>query len=75
MAFKVHQLNKKSGVTYIYEAVSAYNKEIKQSRNKQVCVGKIDPATGNFIPSKRLNPQQAAVRDRAVTASAQIIGH
>ena len=74
MAFKVHQLNKKSGVTYIYEAVSAYNKEIKQSRNKQVCVGKIDPATGTFIPSKRLNPQQAAVRDPTVTASAQIIG-
>ena len=74
MAFKVHQLNKKSGVTYVYEAVSAYNKEIKQSRNKQVCVGKIDPATGTFMPSKRLNPQQAAVRDPAVTASAQIIG-
>lgn len=74
MAFKVHQLNKKKGVTYVYEAVSAYNKDIKQSRNKQVCIGKIDPATGTFIPSKRLNPQQAAVRDPAVTASAQIIG-
>jgi len=74
MAFKVHQLNKKSGVTYVYEAVSTYNKEIKQSRNKQVCVGKIDPATGTFIPSKRLNPQQAAIRDPTVTASAQIIG-
>ena len=74
MAFKVHQLNKKNGVTYVYEAVSAYNKDIKQSRNKQVCIGKIDPATGTFIPSKRLNPQQAAVRDPAVTASAQIIG-
>ena len=74
MAFKVHQLNKKNGVTYVYEAVSAYNKDIKQSRNKQVCIGKIDPATGTFIPSKRLNPQQAAVRDPAVTASVQIIG-
>ena len=74
MTFKAHHLNKKTGVTYVYEAVSAYNKELKQSRNKQVCVGKIDPATGKFIPSKRLNPQQAAIRDPAVTASAQIIG-
>ena len=74
MTFKAHHLNKKTGVTYVYEAVSAYNKELKQSRNKQVCVGKIDPATGAFIPSKRLNPQHAAVRDPAVTASVQIIG-
>ena len=45
MAFRVHHLNKKTGVTYVYEAVSVWNKELKQARNKQVCVGKIDPVT------------------------------
>jgi hypothetical protein len=74
MAFRVHHLNKKTGVTYVYEAVSVWNKELKQARNKQVCVGKIDPVTGAFIPSKRLDPKQAALRDPAVTASAQVIG-
>lgn len=74
MAYQVRQVNKKTGVTYVYEAVSVWNKELKQARNKQVCIGKIDPATGKIIPSKRLNPQQAALRDPAVTATAQIVG-
>ena len=74
MAFRVQHINKKTGVTYVYEAVSVWSKELKQARNKQVCVGKIDPVTGEFIPSKRLNPTQAALRDPAVTASAQVIG-
>ncbi len=74
MPFRLNHLNKKTGVTYVYESVSSWDKEKKQSRNKQVCVGKLDPVTGEFIPSKRLNPEQAAIRDPAVTASAEIIG-
>src|SRR5690554_5930990 len=74
MAYRVHQVNKKTGVTYVYEATSVWDKEKKQPRNKQVCIGKIDPKTGKFIPSKRLDPKQAAVRDPAVTATARIVG-
>lgn len=74
MGYRVHQTNKKTGVTYVYEAVSVWNKEKKQSRNKQVCIGKLDPETGDFIPSKRLAPQQAIPRDPAVTASTAIVG-
>ena len=74
MAYRVHQTNKKNGVTYVYDVVSVWHKELGQSRNKQVCVGKLDPVTGEFVPSKRLDPQQAAVRDPAVTASAQVVG-
>ena len=51
-----------------------WDKDKKQARNKQVCIGKIDAGTGDFIPSKRLTPEQAAVRDSAVTASAEIVG-
>lgn len=74
MAYRVHQLNKKTGVTYVYEAVSTWDKTLKQARNKQICVGKIDPVTGEFVPSKRLDPAQSALRDPAVTASAQVMG-
>ena len=74
MAYRVHQTNKKNGVTYVYDVVSVWHKELGQSRNKQVCVGKLDPVTGEFVPSKRLDPQHAAVRDPAVTASAQVVG-
>lgn len=73
MAYRVHQTNKQTGVTYVYEAVSYWDREKKQSRNKQVCIGKIDSKTGAYVPSKRLNPQQAAVRDPAVTATALVV--
>jgi hypothetical protein len=54
MPFRVNHVNKATGVTYVYESVSFWDKEKKQSRNKQVCVGKLDPTSGKFIPSKRL---------------------
>ncbi|SCA64282.1 hypothetical protein SCG7086_DK_00040 [Chlamydiales bacterium SCGC AG-110-P3] len=34
---------------------SYWDKELKQPWNKQVCGGKIDLETGDFVPSKRLN--------------------
>ncbi len=73
MACRIKQLNKKTNVTYIYESVSYWDKEKKQPRNKKICIGKLD-ADGVFIPSKRLQPAQAAVRDPAVTASAEVVG-
>ncbi|WP_168735528.1 hypothetical protein [Cohnella fermenti] len=45
MTYRVHHYNKKNGVTYVYEAVSVWDKEKKAPRNKQVCIGKLDPAT------------------------------
>jgi transposase len=74
MAFRVNHLNKKTGVTYVYEAVSVWDKEKKQSRNKQVCIGKIEPGKNEFVPSKRLNPEQAAIRDPNVTVTAKVVG-
>ncbi len=74
VAYQVYHLNKKTGITYVYEAVSVWDKELKQARNKQVCVGKIDPLTGIFVPSKRLSPNQTVVRDPVVTASTQVVG-
>ncbi|HAT9067716.1 TPA: hypothetical protein JBD66_11160 [Legionella pneumophila subsp. pneumophila] len=74
MAFRLHQVNKKTGITYVYESTSYWDKEKKQSRNKQICIGKLDPVTNAFIPSKRLKLEQAVARDPAVTASASIVG-
>jgi hypothetical protein len=74
MPCRVNHLKKTNGVTYVYEYTSFWDKEKKQSRNKQVCVGKLDPVSGEFIPSKRLKPEQAVIRDPAVTASAEVVG-
>ena len=45
----IHTIN---GVQYVYECISTYNKEKKQSFNKQVCIGKNAP-DGTFIPNAR----------------------
>ena len=74
MAFQLYKVNKKTGITYVYESTSYWDKEKKQPRNKQICVGKLDPISKEFIPSKRLKPEQAVARDPAVTASASIVG-
>jgi hypothetical protein len=73
MTCQVKQVNKKTGVTYIYESTSYWDKEKQQPRNKRVCVGKIG-SDGKLIPSKRLTPEQAAVRDPKVVAQAEIVG-
>ena len=49
MAFHVQQVNKKTGVTYVYESTSSWDKEKKQSRNKQVCIGKLDLVSNEFM--------------------------
>ncbi len=74
MPYQTKHVDKKSGTVYIYEVVSFWDKAKKQSRNKQVCIGKIDTTTKEFIPSKRLTPHQATVRDPHVTAKAHVIG-
>lgn len=74
MTRRVNHINKTTGVTYVYEYTSFWDKEKKQSRNKQVCMGKLDSVNGEFIPSKRLKPEQAAVRDPVITASSEVIG-
>lgn len=74
MSYQIKRTNKKTGIIYIYEVEAYWDKERRQPRNKQICIGKQDPLTGEFIPSKRLSPEQAAVRDPKVTASAEIVG-
>ena len=40
---QVKVTNKKSGITYVYESESYWDKEKKQPRNKRKLIGKIDP--------------------------------
>lgn len=47
----VKQLNKKTGITYVYESKSYWDREKKQPRNKKTLIGKIDPETGEVVPT------------------------
>src|SRR3990167_7641282 len=42
MAYRINHVNKRNGITYVYESTSYWNKEKKQPRSKQVCIGKLD---------------------------------
>lgn len=47
----VKQLDKRSGITYVYESTSYWDKDKKQPRSKRTLVGKIDPSTGEIVPT------------------------
>jgi hypothetical protein len=49
----VHQENKRTGITYVYESEPYWDKEKQQSRSRRKCIGKLDPVTGELVPSKK----------------------
>ena len=42
----IKQFDKRSGITYVYDSKSYYDKEKKCSRAKRTLIGKLDPETG-----------------------------
>lgn len=75
MASLAHHHNKKTGVTYVYSVESYWDKEKKAPRNRQVCIGKLDKATGEVIPTKRKRKViERAVAAPGVSASVRIAG-
>lgn len=47
----IYQKDKRSGITYAYESVSVWNKELKQSRAKRKLIGRVDHDTGEIVPT------------------------
>ena len=46
--------NKQNGVTYVYEVYENYwNKEKKRPESRRRLIGKIDPETGEIVPTSR----------------------
>lgn len=48
----VTQTDKRSGITYAYETTYYWDKEKQQSRSKRTCIGKVDPVTGEIVPTR-----------------------
>lgn len=58
----VKQYHKDSDTTYVYESTSYWDAEKGQSRSKRKVIGKVDPVTGEVVPTggrgrKRKNPE------------------
>jgi hypothetical protein len=74
MASRTFHHNKKTGVTYVYSVQSYWDKEKKAPRNKQVCIGKLDKATGEVIPSQRKRKPVEREASAGISASARVAG-
>jgi transposase len=61
---RVFVKNKKNGVTYVYESVGYWDKEKKQARNRRKCIGKLDPLTGEIVPSHKIELADLASQAR-----------
>ena len=46
---KVH--NKARNITYVYESVSYWDKDLKQPRSHRKLIGRLDPDTGEVVPT------------------------
>ena len=51
----IKQFDKRSGITYVYDSKSYYDKEKKCSRARRTLIGKVDPDTGEIIPTDGRN--------------------
>ena len=50
--------NKARDITYVYESESYWDKDLKQPRSHRRLIGRIDPDTGNVVPTGRKTKQQ-----------------
>lgn len=51
----IKQHDKRSGITYAYESHSYWDPEKKMTRAKRKLIGKVDPDTGEIVPTDGRN--------------------
>lgn len=64
----IKQYDKRSGITYAYESKAYWDSEKKMSRAKRTLLGRIDPETGEIIPTDGRNRRKK--EDKTPAASA-----
>lgn len=47
----IKQLDKRSGITYVYESSSYWDKEKQQPRSHRTLIGRLNPETGEVVPT------------------------
>ena len=66
---------KKNGAAYVYSVESYWDKKKKAPRNKQICLGRLDEATGELIPSKkRKQSENAKTIETGIKAHVKVYG-
>ena len=60
----IKQLDKRTGITYVYESKAYWDKEKQQSRAKRTLIGKLDPETGEMIPTDGRHRKTEAAQEK-----------
>ena len=59
----------KNGTTYVYDNVSYWRKDIKQPRSKRKLIGKLDPDTGEIVPTSGRGRKRKVQPDSTATVA------
>ena len=65
--------DKRTGVTYVYESESYWDKEKKQPRSHRKLIGKVDDATGEIIPTGKSGRKRGTSPDDLTDAQNESI--
>lgn len=69
----VKQFHKDVNTTYVYESTSYWDPEKKQTRSNRKLLGKLDPETGEIIPTgKRGRKKKEPTEEEAVSFKEQL---
>jgi hypothetical protein len=59
----IHQYDKRSGLTYAYESHSYWDKEKQMSRAKRTLIGRVDPESGEIVPTDGRNRKEKRTKE------------
>ena len=61
----IKQHDKRSGITYVYESHSYWDPEKKMTRARRKLIGRLNPETGEIVPTDGRNRKAAAKKKAA----------
>jgi len=62
---RINQYDKRTGITYVYESQSYWNKEKQQPRSNRKLIGKLDEQTGEIIPTDGRGKKRTQIKKPA----------
>lgn len=65
----IKQYDKRSGITYAYESKAYWDPDKKMSRAKRTLLGRIDPETGEIIPTDGRNRKKKEEKPTVASSS------
>lgn len=61
----IRQTDKRTGVTYVYESESYWDKEKQQPRSRRTLIGKVDAETGEVVPTGKSGRKKTRAEEPA----------